>query len=176
MKEVLIIVQVLLLSTYPLQAQNSHSRQPDYYLNGQLVFVDRISLIAPKNIKKIEVIKDVEPPQVRVTTKKIKFLTYLDLKKKAGALNSDNAIVIVDTEKQQADLMIDRKLIRKIELIKSDPDAILVKTKFYKQRIKDAKNPLIRIRGEQLPTPKCIIHSADKKDIFLLLLTATAYT
>lgn len=149
MKTFLIIAQVVLLGTLQLQAQISNGQQPDYYLNGQFVTADRISLIYPRNIKKIEVIKDTVPPQVRISTKKILFLTYSDIKKKAGVMSSSSPSIIVDTQEYSNDLLIDKRLVRKIELIKSD--TILIKTKFYKQRIEDAKNPPIRIRGEQLP-------------------------
>jgi hypothetical protein len=145
MKDFLLLMTLLV--PFHLKAQ----RQPTYYVNGELVLIERVSLINPTNITKIEVVKETEPPEVRITTKEIVFLTYNQLKQRANVEANKQPNIIVDTETiaNKENILIDESFIRKINLLRKSGQSstILVKTKFYKRRIKESKNPSIRIRG-----------------------------
>jgi hypothetical protein len=125
---------------------SQHVSEARYILDGKEVDSKLLDLIEVRNIDRMEVVKNTNPPEIRITTKKkIQYLDYKSLKRKAKVKQSENPPVVVDFQRidDEKTMMIDKDLIKKIRF---DNGVIELRTRWYKKRKKEQGKPKILIR------------------------------
>lgn len=143
-----LVILLVIVSSLSVYGQRDSIR---YLLNEELISAERLGLLNPNNITKIDVLNSVKPPEIRIVTTPIHFISYTDLKKRLKIPDSLNPTVTVDdkTYLNKDDFLIDRSLIKKIDFLPDENrqgGAMRIKSKFYKKRKAEENIPTIKIR------------------------------
>lgn len=108
---------ILFLIFLSFTAWGQSGQKPKYVLNGEEFDSQSVEFISTDNIEKIDVVKDINQPEVRITTKKkIEFLDYAAIKKQAKFNQEDNPGIIIDLKKieNRETLLVDKEIIKDI--------------------------------------------------------------
>ena len=144
-----LIVSILISLTISAAAWGqTHFPEPKYIINGQPVHSRILELLNPASIDMISIVKTTTPPEIQITTRRIKYLDYDKIVKKAKARGRRNeALSIVVDNKIYDDpraILIDRSFIKSINLI--DHQTIEIRTNLYEERVSKQNSPQIDIR------------------------------